>query len=100
MEHSPFLLYLDYDIFELINQEVIKSKNRLTKEYYYNLYINRLYKNDNFFKKIKVDLIFQKITKKRNLTRNVSFVQPLYPFYFKNKILNVKNAIKTCESLN
>jgi hypothetical protein len=39
MEQSPFLLYLYYDIFELINKEVVKSKNRLIKEYYYNLYI-------------------------------------------------------------
>ena len=101
MEQSPFLLYLDYDIFELINQEVVKSKNKLTKQYYNNLYINRLYKNDNFLKKIIIDSTFQKITQQRNLNKNVSFVQSSYPFYycFINKKLKVKHAIKICESL-
>jgi len=99
MENSPLRFLKDNDVIIMINEEVSKSRERLSREFHINMYKDRLHKNNNYFLKIHLDDRFWKINEKRVLSMNVSFIQPSYPFYTCpiTKKLDVNHAIKVYE---
>ena len=99
MENSPLRFLKDNDVIIMINEEVPKSKERLSREFHSYLYKNKLNNNLNYFFKVHIDNTFWKMTQKRDLIDNVSFIQPSYPFYCcpdTNK-LDVNHAVNICE---
>ena len=67
MENSPLRFLKDNDVIIMINEEVPKSRERLSREFYSNLYKNKLNNNLNYFFKVHIDNTFWKMTQKRNL---------------------------------
>ena len=99
MENSPLRFLKDNDVIIIINDEVPKSIQRLSREFHLNLYNDKLNNNLNYFLKVHIDNTFWKINEKRVLSMNVSFIQPSYPFYTCpiTKKLDVNHAIKVYE---
>ena len=99
MENSPLRFIEDFDIISILNELVPKSKEKFSREFHTKLYNDKLNNNINFFSKIHIDDIFWKITQKRLLNNNVSFMRPIYPFYSCpiTKELDVKHAINIYE---
>ena len=90
MEKSYLIFLKDYDIITLLNEKIPK----LIKQRNIDYHIQRnKYKNIHYKELIQT---FQKLTEKRNNLKNVSFIQPIYPFYSRNTVL-VKHAIKIYE---
>ena len=61
--------------------------------------MNKLNNNDNYFLKLDIDQTFWKMTQKRILNENVSFLTHVYPFYncpISNQ-LDVNHAIRIYE---
>ena len=99
MENSPLRFLKDNDVIIMINEEVPKSRERLSREFHSNLYNNKLNNNLNYFFKVHIDNTFWKMTQKRNLSENVSFMLSIYPFYncpVTNK-LDVNHAVNIYE---
>lgn len=74
-----FLRYLnDYDLIEFLNEKVpilIKQNN-------INYHINNYEKYGNNPYKKNLDFVFSSLSLKREKIMNVSFLQPIYPFYY------------------
>jgi len=91
-----FLRYLtDNDLIEMLNEKVpilIKQNN-------IKYHINNYEKNKNNPYKKNLDLVFISLTKQRELSLNVSFLQPIYPFFYcsKRKKILVYKAIDIYE---
>ena len=102
MENSPLRVLKDNDVIIMINEEVPKSRERLSREFHCNLYKNKLNNNLNYFFKVHIDNTFWKMTQKRDLIHNVSFIQPSYPFYncLETNKLDVNHAINIYEDYN
>ena len=102
MENSPLRFLKDNDVITMINEEVPKSRERLSREFHLNMYNNKLNNNLNYFLKVHIDNTFWKMTQKRNLSENVSFMRSIYPFYNCpiTKQLDVEHAIRIYEEYN
>ena len=86
--NNSYLQYLkDYDVIQMLNEYVIISKNEYNIKYHIERY--------------KINNIFNKISTKREKNINVSFLQPIYPFYYSysKNLFMVKHAIKIYEKL-
>ena len=99
MENSPLRFLKDNDVIIMINEEVPKSRERLSREFYSNLYNDKLNNNLNYFLKVHIDNTFWKMTQKRDLSENVSFMQSIYPFYNcpETNKLDVNHAVNIYE---
>lgn len=102
MENSPLRFLKDNDVIIMINEEVPKSRERLSREFHSYLYNDKLNNNLNYFFKVHIDNTFWKINEKRIQSMNVSFIQHSYPFYTCpiTKKLDVNHAIKVYEGYN
>lgn len=97
METSPLRL-LDYDVSQMLNDEILKSKYIFNMKYYINRYNKKeYYLSHKYFEELNNS--FKYMTKMRNNNIKVSFIQPIYPFYYNvhTKILNVKYSIRIYE---
>jgi len=97
METSPLRL-LDYDVSQMLNDEILKSKYNFNMEYYINRYNKKEYNlSHKYFKEL--NKVFEYMTKMRNNNIKVSFIQPIFPFHYNihTKILNVKYSITRYE---
>ena len=99
MENSPLRFLKDNDVIIMINEEVPKSRERLSREFHINMYNDKLNNNLNYFFKIHIDNTFWKMTQKRILSDNVSFMRSIYPFYNcpETNKLDVNHAINIYE---
>jgi len=97
MEDSP-LMFLDYDVVQMINIQVKKLIREKSKLFHINLY-NDSYNfiNLNNINKYELYEVFNMMTTKRERLTNVRYN---FPFYSYNilKTLNVKHAIKVYEN--
>ena len=102
MEKSPLRFLKDFDIITILNEEVPKSREKFAREFHSNLYRDKLNNNHNYFSKIHIDDTFWKMTMKRMLSENVSFMSSVYPFYNcpDTNTLDVNHAIQTYEEYN
>ena len=94
MEDSP-LMFLDYDVVQMINIQVKKLIREKSKLFHINLYNERF--NLNNLNKYELYDVFNMMTTKREQLTNVRYN---FPFYSYNilKTLNVKHAIKVYEN--
>ena len=102
METSPLRFLKDFDLITILNEQVPKSREKFAREFHSNLYKDKLNNNGNYFYKVHIDDTFWKMTKKRNLSENVSFMRSIYPFYNCpiTKQLDVEHAIRIYEEYN
>ena len=99
MENSSLRFLKDYDVIEILNKEVPKSREKFAREFHLNLYNDYLNNNDNYYNKIYIDNTLSKMTQTRILNEKVSLVESIYPFYQCpiTKTLKVSHAIETYE---
>ena len=99
MENSSLRFLKDYDVIEILNKEVPKSREKFAREFHLNLYNDYLNNNDNYYNKIYIDNTLSKMTQTRILNEKVSSVESIYPFYQCPiaKTLKVSHAIETYE---
>ena len=100
---KSYLNYLnDYDLILYLNQNIPLLVKQIIKQYHINRYENRKMYNLLFNNKLNIDKTFIYIENIRNTNKNLSFIPPIYPFYYSEnkKIFIVKNAINIYEKYN
>ena len=102
--NNSYLQYLkDYDVIQMLNEYVIISKNKFNIKYHVERYKNKdnIIYNYNVLIINKINNIFNKISTMREKNINVSFLQPIYPFYYSysKNLFMVKHAIKIYEKI-
>lgn len=90
MKKSYLVFLKDYDIICLLNERIPK----LIKQKNIDYHINRNRYKDIYYQEIIQT--FKKLTEKRGNSKYVSFIQPIFPFYYGNTVF-VKHAIKIYE---
>ena len=98
MNNSPLRYLNDYDIISILNEIVPKKYNF---EYHKNRFKNKNTKyNLNCGNYSKINSIFQNINIIRLKCKNVSFIQPVFPFYYRGNTFCVKHAVNIYEKIS
>ena len=90
MEKSYLIFLKDYDIICLLNERIPKLIKQRNIDYH--IQRNKC-KNIHYQEIIQT---FKKLTEKRDNSKYVSFIQPIFPFYYGSTVF-VNHAIKIYE---